>query len=410
MSPLAITDFTLVTALGAGRAPTLAALQAGRTGLARQHFETADIDTWLGVVDGADTVAFPAGLEAFDCRNNRLAQLALQADGFGQRVRQAAARWGAARVGVYLGTSTSGILQTEIAYRHRDPETGALPSSLRYGETHNTYSVARYVRAALGLRGPASVVSTACSSSAKVFASAQRCIAAGLIDAAVVGGVDSLCLTTLYGFKSLELVSTDICRPFDAHRNGLSLGEGAAFALLEREPDNVAGWLLGCGESSDGHHMSSPHPEGAGAALAMRGALDQAGLQAADVNYLNLHGTGTPGNDAAEAVAVHTVFGSRMPCSSTKGHTGHTLGAAGGVEAAVALLALQHGFMPGGLNVQALDPALHVNYLLAARDAKLRVVASNSFGFGGSNACLLLGAADGVTGGVTDGVAGGAAA
>ena len=390
---VAIADYTVVTALGAGRAPTLAALRVGRTGLARQRFETADIDTWLGVVAGADDVVLPPGLELFDCRNHRIAQMALQADGFGQRVRQAAARWGAARVGVFLGTSTSGILQTEVAYRHRDPVTGALPAILHYGHTHNTYAVARYVRAALGLQGPASVVSTACSSSAKVFASAQRFMAAGLIDAAVVGGVDSLCMTTLYGFKSLELVSADICRPWDANRNGLSLGEGAAFALLEREPENAAAWLLGCGESSDGHHMSSPHPEGAGAALAMRGALAQAGLQPADVDYLNLHGTGTPGNDAAEAVAVYAVFGSALPCSSTKGHTGHTLGAAGGVEAAIALLALQHGFMPGGLNVQTPDPTLQVNYLHAAQTLALRVVASNSFGFGGSNACLLLGAA-----------------
>ena len=402
MKPLAVTDYTLVSALGAGRAATAAALQAGRSGLLRQRFESADIDTWLGVVAAVDEVRLPTGLEPFDCRNNRLAQMALWADGFAARVGQAVERWGAARVGVFLGTSTSGILSTEIAYRQRavvqGQASGALPASLHYGHTHNTYSVARYVRAALGLQGPASVVSTACSSSAKVFASAQRFIAAGLIDAAVVGGVDSLCMTTLYGFKSLELVSADICRPWDAHRNGLSLGEGAAFALLQREAENAAGWLLGCGESSDGHHMSSPHPEGAGAALAMRGALAQAGLQPADVDYLNLHGTGTPGNDAAEAVAVHAVFGAGLPCSSTKGHTGHTLGAAGGVEAAIALLALQHGFMPAGLNVRTLDPALHVNYLHGVRNGRegaLQVVASNSFGFGGSNACLLFGATAG---------------
>ena len=402
MKPLAVTDYTLVSALGAGRAATAAALQSGRSGLQRQRFETADIDTWLGVVAGSDDVRLPAGLEFFDCRNHRIAQMTLLADGFAARVRRAAARWGAARVGVFLGTSTSGILSTEIAYRQRavvqGHASGALPASLHYGHSHNTYSVARYVRAALGLKGPASVVSTACSSSAKVFASAQRFIAAGLIDAAVVGGVDSLCMTTLYGFKSLELVSADICRPWDAHRNGLSLGEGAAFALLQRDAENAAGWLLGCGESSDGHHMSSPHPEGAGAALAMRGALAQAGLQPADVDYLNLHGTGTPGNDAAEALAVHAVFGSRLPCSSTKGHTGHTLGAAGGVEAAIALLALQHGFMPAGLNVQALDPTLQVNYLRDVRHVRagaLQVVASNSFGFGGSNACLLFGSAAG---------------
>jgi 3-oxoacyl-[acyl-carrier-protein] synthase-1 len=394
MKPLAITHYTLVTALGAGRAATLAALQTGRTGLARQRFETAEADTWLGVVSGADTVALAPALAEFDCRNNRIAELALRADRFGEHVRRAAVAHGAARVGVFLGTSTSGILQTEVAYRHRDAATGALPASLHYASTHNTWSVAGYVRAALGLQGPASVVSTACSSSAKVFAMAQRMIDAGIVDAAVVGGVDSLCMTTLYGFRSLELVSADICRPWDAQRDGLSLGEGAAFALLERSPDSaLAGWLLGAGESSDGHHMSSPHPEGAGAALAMRGALAQAGLRPDEVDYLNLHGTGTPGNDAAEDLAVCAVFGPALPCSSTKGYTGHTLGAAGGVEAGIALLALQHGFMPGNLNLRTPDPALHANVLRESRSAPLRVAASNSFGFGGSNACLVLGAA-----------------
>ena len=406
MTPVAISDFTVVSALGAGRAPTLAALQASRSGLAPQFFETARLNTWLGMVPGLDadaawTQVFAPGSElaAYDCRNNRLAALALQADGFGLRVQAAAQRHGAQRVGVFLGTSTAGILQTEVAYRHRDPTTGALPASLHYGQTHNTYSVARFVREALGLQGPAHVVSTACSSSAKVFATAARMLAAGVVDAAVVGGVDSLCMTTLYGFKSLELLSPDICRPWDAGRNGLSIGEAAAFALLERrerqdgETPPPAGWLLGAGESSDGHHMSSPHPEGAGAAAAMRAALAQAGLQAADVDYLNLHGTGTPGNDAAEDLAVCSVFGTALPCSSTKGFTGHTLGAAGGVEAAFALLALQHGFMPAGLNVQTPDPTRRAAYLGAARAQPLRVVASNSFGFGGSNCCLLFGAA-----------------
>jgi 3-oxoacyl-[acyl-carrier-protein] synthase-1 len=393
MKPLAVSDFTLVTALGLGRGPTLAALQQSRSGLARQDFETAKLNTWLGVVEGADEVRLGPELADFDCRNNRIAELGLRADGFDDAVRRAAARYGAARVGVFLGTSTSGILQTEIAYRHRDSVTAALPASLHYGQTHNSYSVARYVRAALGLQGPAYVVSTACSSSAKVFAAAARMIEIGVVDAAVVGGVDSLCMTTLYGFKSLELVSDDICRPWDAHRAGLSLGEGAAFALVEREPERVAAWLLGAGESSDGHHMSSPHPEGAGAAAAMRGALAQAGLQASAVDYLNLHGTGTPGNDAAEDLAVGAVFGQALPCSSTKGYTGHTLGAAGGVEAAIAMLALQQGFMPAGLNLQTPDPALQIHYLREAREQRLGVVASNSFGFGGSNACLLFGAA-----------------
>lgn len=393
MKAVAISDFTVVSALGAGRGPTLQALQTGRSGLKQVDFETATLGAWLGVVDGIDELPWPEALAAFDCRNNRLAELGLQADGFGQRVRQAADRYGAARVGVFLGTSTAGILQTELAYRRRDPATGALPADLHYAETHNTYSVARYVRQVLGLRGPSVVVSTACSSSAKVFGQAARLIELGLIDAAVVGGVDSLCLTTLYGFHALELVSTDICRPWDAQRKGLSIGEAAAFALLERDAEAPAAWLLGCGESSDGHHMSAPHPEGAGAALAMRQALAQAGRRADEVGYVNLHGTGTPGNDAAEDRGVCTVFGTAVPCSSTKGYTGHTLGAAGGVEAAVSVLALQHGLLPGGLNVREPDPALQSQYLLQTRRAPLELVASNSFGFGGSNACLLFGAA-----------------
>lgn len=394
MKPLAITEYTLVTALGDGREATLAALRAGRSGLAHRPFETAALDTWLGIVDGLDDeVRLPAGLEAFDCRNNRLAERALRSDGFADAVQAAAQRFGAQRIGVLLGTSTSGILQTEIAYRERDATSGALPAWLRYEQTHNSYSVAGYVRAALGLRGPAFVVSTACSSSAKVFASAARLIELGVIDAAVVGGVDSLCMTTLYGFKSLELLSPDPCRPWDAARNGLSLGEGAAFALLAREAQAPKAWLIGCGESNDGHHMSSPHPQGAGAALAMRAALSSAGLTPDAVDYLNLHGTGTPSNDAAEDLAVCEVFGRELPCSSTKGHTGHALGAAGGVEAAISLLALQHGFMPGGIGGGRPDPALQADYLRESRDQRLAVVGSNGFGFGGTNACLLFGAA-----------------
>jgi 3-oxoacyl-[acyl-carrier-protein] synthase I len=393
-APPAVTAYTLVTALGRGRAATHEALAAGRTGLVRRGFETAELDTWLGVVDELDDVRLSATLAAFDCRNNRLAELALATDGFAATVQRAAARHGAHRIGVFLGTSTSAIFATEIAYRERDPATGALPAWLDYARTHNTYSVARYVRSALGLAGPAQVVSTACSSSAKVFATAARMIAAGLVDAAVVGGVDTLCMTTLYGFRALELVSPEICRPWDAARKGLSLGEGAAFALVERaataahEPQAL---LLGSGETSDGHHMSAPHPEGAGAAAAMRLALDAAGLAPSDVDYLNLHGTATPGNDAAEDRAVQSVFGRTLAASSTKGYVGHTLGAAGGVEAAICLIALEHGLLPPTLNLRDPDPALGLPVLRAPRRHAARIVASNSFGFGGSNTCLVFG-------------------
>ncbi|MDP1899793.1 MAG: beta-ketoacyl-[acyl-carrier-protein] synthase family protein [Rubrivivax sp.] len=392
MRPVAITAYTLVTALGAGRAATLEALRASRGGLVQGGFETACLDTWLGIVDGLDAPDAGAGLGEYDCRNNRLAALGLRTDGFADQVRTVAQRVGTQRVGVFLGTSTSGILSTEIAYRHRQAN-GALPAGLHYAATHNTYSLAGYVRQALNLAGPAFVVSTACSSSAKVFASAARMLALGLVDAAVVGGVDTLCMTTLHGFHSLELLSTDICRPWDARRRGLSLGEGAAFALLERDAASPQALLLGTGESSDGHHMSAPHPEGAGAMMAMREALAQSELRPGDVDYLNLHGTGTPNNDAAEDKAVCSVFGRELPCSSTKGYTGHTLGAAGGVEAAISMLALQHDLLPAGLNCEQPDPALHANYLRQPLQQELSVVASNSFGFGGSNACLVFGAA-----------------
>jgi 3-oxoacyl-[acyl-carrier-protein] synthase-1 len=263
---------------------------------------------------------------------------------------------------------------------------------VNYRDRQNTYSLGAFVTRAFDLRGPSFVVSTACSSSAKVFGNAARLIAAGLVDAALVGGVDSLCLTTLYGFNSLELLSPEICRPWDAHRRGLSIGEGAAFALLERESAAPQGWLLGVGESNDGYHMSTPHPEGAGAIAAMRAALADAALAPQDIGYVNLHGTATPSNDAAEDRAVGAVFGTAVPCSSTKGATGHTLGAAGGVEAAISLLALRHRLLPAGLNIRDPDPALHLDYLRENREQPLRAALSNSFGFGGTNASLVLAA------------------
>jgi 3-oxoacyl-[acyl-carrier-protein] synthase-1 len=394
MKPLAISAGTLTTALGVGNAANLDALRAQRSGLAPVRFENVPLPTWTGEVDGVDAVAIPAHLRAFDCRNNRLAWLGLQQDGLLDTVAAARSRWGARRVAVFLGTSTSGLLQTEHAYRRRSAD-GALPADFYYGPTQNTFSVADFVARALQLEGPAWVVSTACSSSAKVFGNAARLIRAGLVDAALVGGVDSLCLTTLYGFNSLELLSSDICRPWDVSRNGLSIGEAAAYALLERDSSAPPqGWLLGLGESNDGFHMSTPHPEGLGAISAMRAALAQADLQAADIDYLNLHGTATPSNDAAEDAAVASVFGTALPCSSTKGATGHTLGAAGAVEAAIALLAMRHGLMPAGLNVRERDSALRLNYLTENRAAPMRRVLSNSFGFGGSNASLVLGASE----------------
>lgn len=394
MNPLWLSDFTVTSPIGRGRDATLAALRQGHGGLRPCDFDVVDLKTFIGAVDGAEETPLPAHLRAYDCRNNRLALLGLLQDGFADTVRGAVARYGAQRIGVFIGTSTAGILQTERAYRRRDPVTGALPADFIYETTHNTFSVADFTRRYFGLAGPAVVVSSACSSSAKVFASARRMMAAGLIDAAVVGGVDSLCLTTLYGFSALGLISEQACRPFDAQRNGISIGEAAAFALLQhppQQPDADAVLLLGIGESSDAYHMSSPHPAGVGARKAMQAALNAAGLHATDIDYINLHGTATQSNDAAEASAVHAVFGANVPCSSTKGATGHTLGAAGSVEAVICALVLQHGLLPGGINTRQLDADVSLSYLLENRAQPVSRVLSNSFGFGGTNCSLLLG-------------------
>ncbi len=399
MKPLLLRHYTATTCSGQGTQALLDDLLHMRSALAPCTFDTVDFATYTGSVAGLDE-ALPAAWQRFDCRNNRLAWQGLQADGFAQAVADAVRRYGADRVAAIVGTSTAGIYSTELAYRQRDAQTGALPADFHYAETHNTFSVADFVRQALGLQGPAWAVSTACSSSAKVFASAARLLQAGLADAVVVGGVDSLCLTTLYGFRSLGLMSEAPCRPFDAQRNGLSIGEAAAFALLERvpadAPSRAAGGIVlrGYGESSDAYHMSAPHPEGAGARAAMQAALRMADVAAHDVGYINLHGTATPANDAAEGMAVQAVFGpsgKAVPCSSTKGFTGHTLGAAGAVEAVVCALALAHQFVPGSVHTQTLDPAIALPYVLQPRQQAVRYALSNSFGFGGSNCSLLFG-------------------
>jgi 3-oxoacyl-[acyl-carrier-protein] synthase I len=396
MRPLLLKKFTATSCIGRGVTATLHSLLDQNSGLRSCRFETVDIKTHIGEVAGVDDARLPPDLYKFECRNNRLAELALGQDGFFEAVQQSAERWGRRRVGVFLGTSTAGILQTELAYRERDPASGALPPSFEYGSTHNSFSVADYLRRRCRLEGPAVAVSCACASSAKVFGSARRMIEAGLIDAALVGGVDSLCLTTLYGFHSLQLSSPAPCRPFDVARDGISIGEAAAYALLERAPDGMAAdsvLLLGIGESSDAYHMSAPHPEGLGARRAMQAALQGAALEPGDIDYINLHGTGTPSNDRSESRAVTSLFGPTTPCSSTKGATGHTLGAAGALEAVISALALQHGLMPGGVGTTKVDPTLTADYIRDNRRAPVARVLSNSFGFGGANCSLIFGRA-----------------
>lgn len=390
LAPIHISAYTTVNALGRGLDASLRALREGISGLRCCDLDNIDMATWIGRVDGLEGERIAGELAAFDCRNNRLAQAALQQDGFQDAVATARVRFGERRIGVFIGTSTSGILETERAYRAYGGER--LPDDFSYRHTHDVFSVADFTRYFLGLKGPAAGVSTACSSSAKVFASASRAMRAGLCDAAVVGGVDSLCLTTLYGFNSLQLVSSQPCRPWDVARDGLNIGEAAGFALLQwPEPGAVGVALLGYGESSDAYHMSAAHPEGKGAELTIRQALESAGVATEQVDYINLHGTATPTNDTAEDAAVVRVFGARTPCSSTKGWTGHTLGAAGITEAVFTCLAIEHGLLPSNLNLQDKDPALQANILTKTRLHPVYLALSNSFGFGGSNCSLLLG-------------------
>ena len=391
-----VTAYTLCCAAGSGKGNTLRALEHGRGGLCPWQSPDGLLSTHVGRVEECDTHRLDGHWSAYDCRNNRLAALALELDGFAAAVARAARRHGAHRVGVFVGTSTSGITETEQAYARHAGQASSGPldgTTHSHAHTHQMASAARFVRERLDLRGPAYVVSTACSSSAKVFASAARLLRAGLIDAAVVGGVDSLCETTLYGFHSLRLVSNAPCRPWDAHRAGINIGEAAGFALLERDSDTAQHALLGYGETSDAYHMSSPEPDGTHAARAMLTALHHAGIDARAIDLVNLHATATPNNDAAEDRALRHVFGDAPPCLvATKGYTGHTLGAAGIVEAVFCLMSLEHAFVPLSLGLSVPDPQLRTTPTRAHTPLRVRYAMNNSLGFGGSNASLIFGA------------------
>lgn len=392
IKPLKISSYTLISSLGAGKEATLRALREEHSGLRSCDFDHAELDTWIGRVEGIEARPLNGAFSRFDCRNNRLAGMGLELDGFREDVAAAIRKYGASRIGVFIGTSTSGNNQLELAYRARDAADQELPSDFDYAHTLNMFSVAFYVRGTLGLEGPTQSISTACSSSGKAFAAAYRYIQAGHCDAAVVGGVDSLCLTTLYGFNSLNLVAKNPCRPWDTQREGINIGEAAGFALLEKpQPGEKGLTLAGYGESSDAHHMTAPHPEGLGAMVSMKDALARAGAGPSEVDYINLHGTATPSNDALEDKAVVEVFGTGTPCSSTKGWTGHTLGAAGITEAVINCLALEHGFLPRSLNTREVEAGLHANILLETREQPIQLAMNNSFGFGGNNCSLLFG-------------------
>jgi 3-oxoacyl-[acyl-carrier-protein] synthase-1 len=391
--PLAITAFTATCAAARGRDALARALIARTGGLRANDFN--ELPCWIGRVAGLEEATLPAQWGYWESRNHRLAWLGLHQDGFVERARAALERHGAARVALILGTSTSSIGETEIAYRERDTD-GHLPESQRASGVHHPHALAAFVQHVLGLAGPCLTIATACSSSAKVFASAERLLRAGLADAAIVGGVDTLCGSVLYGFDSLELVSREPCRPFDVARSGLSLGEAAGFALLEHiDVEQRAPRLVGYGESADAHHMSAPHPQGLGAQVAVQEALARAGIAPRDVDYINLHGTASRQNDEVEAALIARMFPATTLASSSKGWTGHALGAAGILETVIALLAIERGFVPGTLNTQTLDVACGPQIQIDNRDRGVRVALSNSFGFGGNNCCVAFAAGEG---------------
>ncbi len=390
IAPVAVTAQGLVCAAGSGLPALAQVLRDGRSALSRNHFTHVPLDTWIGRVDGIEASPLPQSLAAWDCRATRLAWMGLQADGFAAAASAALRRHGAARVGLVLGTSASTIGASEQAYRELD-EQGRFPAPLRVERLNTPHALGLFVQEALGLQGPCVTVSTACSSSAKAFAVAERWLRLGLADAVVVGGVDALCDSLLFGFNALGLISPAPCRPFGAGRSGISVGEAAGFALLERGPGALQ--LLGYGESNDAHHMSSPHPQGLGAERALDDALARAGVCVDDIGYLNLHGTASARNDEVEAALVARRYPARTHASATKGVTGHTMGAAGIVEALICLQALQDGWRAGSANTEPVDPALGLPFAerlhLAPAHRETRLAASHSFGFGGNN-CVLM--------------------
>lgn len=390
-TPIYVTAYTLTSALGVGNQAALRALQTGRGGL-REVTLRAGGQTWLGLIDGAADAPVPAALAQYDCRAHRILGSALAQDGFAPAVRRAAERYGAQRIGCFIGTIASGLAELEARYVGCDPAHGDLGPDVRVRYTAHLASATEFCCRVLGIDGPAATISTACSSSAKVFASAYRHLQAGLCDAAVVAGIDCANEGFIYGFRSLGLLSEAPCRPWDKARDGISIGEAAGFALLERVPYETgqeAIALTGFGESSDAYHMTAPHPEGAGARAAIELALQRAGLDADEIDYVNLHGSGTPSNDSAEDAAIAAVFGDGCLCSSTKGWTGHTQGAAGITEAVISFLSIRAGLVPANLNAREIDPALRTPVVLETLQRPLKRVLSNSFGFGGNNCALV---------------------
>lgn len=384
MQPIAITGYSLCNALGATKDEIARALVEGRSGLTPTRVDVP-FETYTGAIDAA-LPSLPESLKDWETRTAQICQGLL--DQIQEPWEALKARWPAHRIAIILGTSTAGADRTETAYQHFVRE-GALPSDYDLWK-HHTYGAALEVlRNLTGATGPAWMVSTACTSSAKPFGSAARLMQAGVIDAAIVGGVDTLCAMTLRGFHSLSALSTELTRPFSDGRKGINIGEGGALLLLERDaPADL--WLAGVGESSDAYHIAAPHPEGVGAVLAMQRALEHAQIEASDIDFINAHGTGTGLNDAAESKAIAELFPPSLPVFSTKGYTGHTLGGAGATEVGFCLLSLEQGWIPPSVGAVPIDPKVAVRVTEETERGEYRYALSNSFAFGGNNISVLL--------------------
>jgi len=383
-TPLRVTGYSLLSALGANRTQHLEALSAGRTGLGPAPmplpFETA-----VGEVR-CQLPNLPAPLAERSTRIARMAALLLQE--LEEPLRKARERYRPERIAILLGTSTAGAETTERAYKEF-VEVGSFPERYDFQNQHTFGAVLKVVSQLCGAKGPAWMTSTACTSSGKPFASAARLMSAGVIDAAIVGGIDTLCTMTLLGFQSLQALDYQACRPFHPDRNGISIGEGGALALVERQGDARV-LVSGIGETNDAYHISAPHPEGRGALSAMQLALEQAGCKPQDIDHVNAHGTGTKLNDSAEAKAISSLIGNDVPVVSTKGYTGHTLGAAAAIEFGFCASAIEEGWIPPSLRVGEVDAGIDVNVVTQRTEGSFKRVLSNSFAFGGNNVSLLV--------------------
>lgn len=381
-----VTSWSIVNSLGTTTDAVMRGLREGRPALFSPPDGTG-FATACGAVD-ADLPALTGPLAEFDSRNNRFVQRALGE--LAEALETAGARWGAHRVGICVGSSTAAMDEIEGAFVAH-ARSGSLPAGFDVLARGSADGLVRALRGLTGFTGPAAIVSNACASSGKVFASAKRWLDAGLVDAVLVGGADSLCQLTLRGFRALGLLAEGPSRPFSSERCGINIGEGAAFALLERTGDGPH--LLGVGESADAHHMTTPDPEGLGAASAMQAALADAGIEPEAVDYVNAHGTGTPFNDAMEARAIRRALGEGADpiVVSTKGYVGHTLGAAGAMEAVFVLEALRGGWTPASVGADPVEPDLGIRVPTEVCEQPLQVGLSNSFAFGGSNVSLVFG-------------------